>query len=120
MECIIIKETERTNEYKNQIQHYERNKQNYRIEINFYDNSSIEYKMQVMEMIHQMNADKKVGRMWIRLNRKVGWIKNIFVKNNPVDEKVLKTMINRYTNLYNVVIDDWNDQVDSKLHNLVK
>ena len=70
---------------------------------------SIDNKMSVLAMIDTLNANKNVGMVWIRINSSNKW-------NN----KILRMIIDRFTNIYfiNVVYDDSN--IDDRMHNIIK
>ena len=54
--------------------HYEQNGYKYRIAINFYDdNSSVDDKMKVMNMIDKYNVNHRVGKIGIQLKNNNKW-----------------------------------------------
>jgi len=56
-------------------------------------------------MINEMNANQKVGTIFIRL-----------YNNNPINTDIIIMMINRYKNLYDISIKDSNYSVDNMVH----
>jgi len=52
-------------------------------------NTTLEYKMEVMKMINELNVNQKVGIIWITLSN-----------DNPINEEIIRMMTNRYNNVY--------------------
>ena len=46
-------------------------------------------------MIDQLNANQKVGQLWIKINNE-----------NKFDDELIIKMFNKYNNLYNIYIHD--------------
>ena len=62
--------------------------------IDYWDyNSSLEYKMKVMKMINELNVNQKVGIIQIRLDN-----------NNPINEEIIRMMVNNYNNVYEIYV----------------
>lgn len=81
----------------------------YRIRINLkHHSTSLEYKMKLMKMVNELGGDKRVGRVIIRLDSKDEW-----------DEEIMRTMMDRYQNIYHIYVLDYNDSVDSQMHGLI-
>jgi len=62
---------------------------------------SIDSKMNVIGMINTLNVDSKVGRVVIELSDNHEW-----------NSEILALITNRYTNVYYIVINDWNSSVN--------
>ena len=71
--------------------------------------NSIDNKMSVLAMINTLNANKNVGRVDIRLDSSIEW-------NN----EILRMMIDKFTNVYSIIVDDWNKNIDDGVHNIIK
>ena len=53
---------------RNKISEYEKNQEEYRIELNFnWKDSSLEFKTEVINMIDQLKVNHKVGRLMLKL-----------------------------------------------------
>ena len=88
---------------KKTIEQYEQNNYKYRIWINYScDDTSLEYKMEVMKMINEINVNQKVGEISIKLRN-----------NNIIDQEIIRMMINNYDNVYVINVIDYNDSVDN-------
>jgi len=61
-------------------------------------------------MINELNANKKVGMIWIRLNN----------NNNPINEEIIRNMNNNCNNMYRIAVWDHNDSVDNMVHDQIK
>jgi len=59
---------------------------------------SIDSKMGVVEMIDTLNANSNVGRVWIKLDSSNKW-----------NSEIVRLIINRYTNVYCIIISDYNN-----------
>ena len=70
---------------------------------------SIDNKMSVLAMINTLNANKNVGIVDIELSSSMKW-------NN----EILRMMINRFTNVYSISVYDYNDNIDDRVHNMIK
>jgi len=58
--------------------------------IDYYSyDTSLEYKMEIMKMINEINVNHKVGMIWIKLNN-----------YNPINDEIIRIMINNYDNVY--------------------
>jgi len=66
--------------------------------IDYNDNSSLESKMKMMNMINELNVNHKVGMIWIKLNN-----------NNPINEEIIRMMVNSCNNVYDIAVDNYND-----------
>ena len=70
---------------------------------------SIDDKMSVLGMINTLNANKNVGIVSIGLDISMKW-------NN----QILRMMIDRFTNVYHIIVFDYNDNIDDGIHNMIK
>ena len=52
-------------------------------------------------MINTLNANTNVGKVWIGLDSSNKW-----------NSKIVKLIINRFTNVYNINVSDLNNSVD--------
>jgi len=68
-------------------------------------NSSLEYKIEVMNMINELNVNHKVGEISITLSN-----------NNPINEEIIRMMISNYDNVYSILVYDYNDSIDNNIH----
>ena len=71
--------------------------------------NSIDNKMSVLAMINTLNANKNVGKVWIGLN-----------SNNKWNNEILRMMIDRFTNVYDIIAWDYNNNIDYTVHNMIK
>ena len=62
-----------------------------------------------MKMITQLNVNQKVGGIAIKLRN-----------SNPINDEIIRMMINNYNNVYCIYVFDYNDSVDNKVHNQIK
>ena len=62
-----------------------------------------------MNMINELNVNYKVGRILIKLN-----------KNNPINEEIIRNMINRYKNVYCIVVLDRSESINNSIHYQIK
>ena len=93
-----------------QIEQYEQNNKKYRIVVDYKSNfTSLEYKMEVIKMINELNVNQKVGEISIRLNH-----------YNLINEQTIRMMINNYNNVYSISIVDRNDSIDNGIHDSIK
>ena len=60
-------------------------------------------------MINRVDADSNVEEILIRIDDFHRW-----------DDEILTTMINRYSNVYDISVIDSNDLVDYKIHRMIK
>ena len=60
--------------------------------------ASLDSKMGVIEMIGTLNANKNVGIVWIELD-----------SDNKWNREIVRLIVNRYTNVYNIIVEDCND-----------
>ena len=72
-------------------------------------NTSLEYKMEVMKMINELNVNHKVGIIGIILRN-----------SNPINDEIIRMMINNYKNVYYISVYDENDSVDNMVHDQIK
>ena len=56
--------------------------------IDYNNDSSLEYKMEVMKMINELNVNHKVGRILIGLSN-----------SNPINDEIIRMMINSCNNV---------------------
>ena len=54
--------------------------------------------MGVLEMIDILDANRNLGRVWITLH-----------SDNKFNDKILTTMMNKYTNVYDIYVFDLNN-----------
>ena len=58
----MISDSNKIDDDRKQIEEYEQNNQKYRIDINYcWNYTSLEYKIEVMNMINELNINHKVG-----------------------------------------------------------
>ena len=62
-----------------------------------------------MKMIDELNVNQKVGEIGIGISN-----------TNPINEQIIRIMINNYKNVYNIYVIDITDSVDNSIHNLIK
>ena len=62
-----------------------------------------------MNMINELNVNQKVGRIWITLNN-----------DNPINEEIIRMIINSCNNVYQIYICDENNSVDNINHDQIK
>lgn len=53
------------------------------------------------------------------MNNKVGWVTIKLSNNNVINDQVIKLINNKYQNIYGVIVQDENNDVDSRLHGLI-
>ena len=95
-ECVCINDPNELHECKNEIQQYEQNNQQYRIEIHFFSYpTSVESKMEVIDMIEQLNVNHKVGCIAITLHNDNKW-----------NEEIMRRMIDNYQNVHDIQVYD--------------
>ena len=70
---------------------------------------SIDNRMNVLAMINTLNSNKNVGTVNIRLSRDIRW-----------NDEILRMMIDRFTNVYYINVADFNDNIDDRVHNIIK
>jgi len=70
---------------------------------------SIDDKMSVLGMINTLNANKNVGIVSIGL-----------YSSNKWNNEILRMMIDRFTNVYHIIVFDYNDNIDDGIHNMIK
>ena len=70
---------------------------------------SMERKMEMINMINKLNVGTKVGIVHI----KVG-------DNQKQNDELIRIIMKRYTNVYEIVVEDFDDRVDSGIHGLIK
>ena len=56
-----------------------------------------------------MDVNYKVGELSIKLN-----------KNNMVNEEIVRLMLEKYHNIYSIVIYDDNEWPDNRIHEILK
>ena len=62
-----------------------------------------------MKIINELDINQKVGEIWIRLNN-----------SNPINEEIIRMIINSYNNVYSIHVRDDNDSVDNINHDQIK
>jgi len=65
--------------------------------------------MIVLDMINTLDANSNVGEVSIKFDR-----------TNYYNDEILKTMMNKYNNLYSIELQDDNDEIDHRKHNIIK
>ena len=70
---------------------------------------SIDNKMSVLAMINTLNANKNVGGVVIRADSSI-----------ECSNEILRMMIDRFTNVYSIIVADFNDNIDDGVHNIIK
>jgi len=65
--------------------------------------------MEVITLINTLDANSNVGLVWIGLSNDYKW-----------SDEILAIMISKYTNVYSIVIYDYNDLVDDRMHRFIK
>ena len=73
--------------------------------INYRDDTNLEYKMEIMKMVNELNVNQKVGRIWIKLDN-----------DNQINDEIIRMIINSCNNVYYISIRDDNDSVDNMVH----
>jgi len=61
--------------------------------------------MEAMKMINELNVNHKVGGIRIKLRN-----------NNPINEEIIRIIINNYDNVYSILVYDYNDSIDNNIH----
>jgi hypothetical protein len=77
--------------------------------ISFYSSSSLEWKMEVIQLIDSLNANEKVGEIWIALT-----------DDNPISNEIVEWMNQKWRNVYEIGIGDELDRIDEGIHNQLK
>ena len=65
--------------------------------------------MEALKMINTVNCDNRVGIVQIKLDA-----------NNEWNDKIMTTMISRFSNVYVINVNDYNNSVYYMMHGLVK
>ena len=66
--------------------------------------------MSVLRVLNILNANSNVGGVLIGLlSNRIEW-------NN----EILKMMIDRFTNVYDIAVFDYNNNIDDGVHNIIK
>ena len=63
----------------------------------------------MLRMIDTVNTNSKVRIVYIELNSSNRW-----------NSEIVGLMIDRYTNVYAIYVDDLNDSVDDQMYGLIK
>jgi len=66
--------------------------------------------MDMIEMINTLNVDNKVGKVMIKVDSCV----------NEWNSETVRLILDRYTNVYDIVVDDFNQSVDDWMHDWIK
>jgi len=66
--------------------------------------------MKLIDVIDELNVNDKVGEIHIKLNQSI----------EKINRQIIKTMINRYHNVYSIGIYDQNDIVNNDIHEQIK
>ena len=64
----------------------------------------------MIEMINTLNVDNKVGKVMIKVDSCV----------NEWNSETVRLILDRYTNVYDIVVDDFNQSVDDWMHDWIK
>lgn len=65
--CIV--ESDKLDQYRSEIVKYKQNDEQYQIWIDFYyNNTSLDFKIKVIEMIDELEVNDRVGTIWIGIN----------------------------------------------------
>ena len=106
----MIEDSDKIDDDRRQIEEYKQKNEEYNIWINYLNsNTSLEYKMEVIKMINELNVNQKVGRIGIKLRN-----------SNPINEEIIRIMANSYKNVYSIAVFDHNDSVDNINHDQIK
>jgi len=65
--------------------------------------------MNVIEMIDTLNSNSNVGRLGIRPSSNHQW-----------NSEIVELIISKYTNVYDIVVLDYNNSVDHWMHDWIK
>jgi len=77
--------------------------------INFCNHSSsLDFKMKVITMVNELNANNKVGTVLLTIS-----------DDNQIDQHIMDNIINNYNNVYCININDYGDSID-EIHNQIK
>ena len=90
--CIRIEGNGNLDEYTKQIKECEQTNQQYKIWINFYNNSSLSDKLKIIKMIDELNVNQKVGIVGIMIKNRN--------KSRLIDEEIIRIIIDSYQNIY--------------------
>ena len=106
-----IKVNSDINQIKNEVHQYEEERKEYRILIDFdcFSPSSMEQKIELMNMIDEAGVNERVGEIYVALHN-----------DNPIDSELIKRINRQWKNLYMIEIDDRLDSVDEERHNKLK
>ena len=88
----------------------EQNNEQYVIDLSLCDDTSLDFKMKVINMINKFSINHKVGWIRIRLNNNC----------NEFNQQTLRIMIKNYQNLYKIVLFDNSGSVDIDIYNQIK
>ena len=102
---VVIDPSKPLKQYEQKIIEMEQKKQKYRIWIDYYNNSSIEQKNEVIDMIDRLNVNHKVGWIRIRMNQ-----------DNPINQQMIRMMNERYQNINELIIYDENESIDDSVY----
>lgn len=69
------------------------------------DDSSVDEKMKMMNMVDELKVNYKVGKVYVRASN-----------DNKLIQEVVQMMVDRYHNVYEIGVNDSNDQVDEEMH----
>ena len=99
---------------KQSIEDYQQDNNEYQIVYDFgvFDSSSIlsiDNKIGVLEIIDTFNANSKVGRIEIGLRDR-----------DRQNDQIISLITSRYTNIYGILVVDYNDLVDHQIHDWIK
>ena len=94
---------------KNQIQYFEYKIVNYRIELTFRYNASLDQKIKLIDIIDEIQVNHKVGEVWIEIN-----------DENPFSVDFIESINKRYKNLYHIWIIDKSLNINQEIHNGLK
>jgi len=72
-------------------------------------NTTLAFKMKVIQMIDRLKVNHKVGEIKIKVS---GY--------NRMNREVIMKMVNRYYNVYYILVIDYSGSVDNGIHGCIK
>ena len=77
--------------------------------IDYWYDTSLEYKMEVIKMINELNVNHKVGGIYIKLSN-----------DNPINGEIIRMINNSCNNVYWIKVFDYKNSVDNMVHDQIK
>jgi len=71
--------------------------------------NTIDRKVKALEMIEIVDSGINVGEIHIRL-----------IKDHEWTDQIVKDMIDKYTNVYSIIVEDNNVSIDNEIHSSIK